>query len=102
MTDDAKRDQLRLWTTDADGQSVLRGLSAEETAWHQDFADKELAQRFGGASPWASPKEFEADRKKWRELQSKHELARASVIFAEEKQRSDAEPTAKFKQKRRY
>lgn len=81
---------------------MLRGLTAEETEWHQAFSDKELSQRLGGVNPWASPIEFEADRKRWRELQRKHELARASTIFAEEKQRNDAEPTAKFKRKSRY
>jgi hypothetical protein len=102
MNSDIPHDELRLWTKDEEGRFVLRGLTAEETEWHQAYADKELAQRLGDASRWPSQAEFEADRTRWLALKKKHELARASTIFAEEKQRSDAEPVAKFKRKSRY
>jgi hypothetical protein len=104
MTDETSTERLRLWTTDAEGQEVLRGLTAEETTWYQEYSDKELARRLGSSRPWATDAEFEADRARWRELNRTHELARAQVIFVEEQRRIEAEEAKPgFKRaKRRY
>ena len=96
--------ELRLWTTDAEGRSVLRGLTAEETEWYQEFTEKELAQRMGLSKPWATPADFEADRTRWRELNRTHEHARAQTIFVDEQKRIDEEEaqTRGKRTKRRY
>jgi len=96
--------ELRLWSTDEAGQPVLRGLTVEETEWYQEYADKELAQRLGFSKPWASPEAFEEDKARWRELNRIHELARASVIHADDNKRiAEEEAKPGFKRaKRRY
>ncbi|HVM84659.1 MAG TPA: hypothetical protein VMW18_12280 [Candidatus Binatia bacterium] len=102
MSDALSESELRLWTTDEAGVRVLRGLTAEQTEWHQEFVEKELAQRLGVSKPWATPEAFEADRARWRELNRAHELARAEVIHSEDNKRI-AEEEAKGKRgKRRY
>lgn len=92
--------ELRLWTTDESGARVLRGLTADETAWYEEHSEKELAQRLGVSKPWPTPEAFEADRAVWRELNRRHELARAEVIHVEDTKRL-AEEEAKSKRKPR-
>lgn len=101
---DALSDNLRLWTTDEKGQRVLRGLTAEETEWYQDFTERELAQRLGVSKPWPTPEAFKADQARWRELNRSHELARAEVIHADDNRRiAEEEAKPGFKRtKRRY
>jgi hypothetical protein len=104
MNSETNEGGLRMWATDADGVRVLRGLTAEETEWYQEFSDKELAQRLGFSKPWATPEAFEEDRARWRELNRVHELARAEVIHADDTKRI-AEEEAKSgnrRVKRRY
>jgi hypothetical protein len=104
MATETSAAELRLWTTDDAGQKVLRGLTAEETEWYQEYADKELAQRLGMSKPWATPEAFEEDKARWRDLNRAHELARAQVIHADDNKRiaeEEAKPGYK-KAKRRY
>ncbi|HVO00719.1 MAG TPA: hypothetical protein VMT54_00885 [Candidatus Cybelea sp.] len=96
MSDPTSAAELRLWTTDDNGARVLRGLTAEETAWYQEHAEKELAQRLGVSKPWTTPEAYEEDRAVWRELNRRHELARAQVIHVEDTKRI-AEEEAKTK-----
>ena len=104
MSETLSASELRLWTTDADGTKVLRGLTAEQTEWYQDYTERELAQRLGVSKPWATPEAFEADRTRWRELNRVHELARAEVIHSEDNKRiAEEEAKPGFKRmKRRY
>ena len=104
MSDESSQAELRMWTTDEKGERVLRGLTVDETAWYEEYSEKELAQRLGVSKPWATPAAFETDRARWKELNRTHELARAQVIYVED-QRRIAEEEAKpgFKRsKRRY
>jgi len=97
-------DDLRLWTTDEQGQRVLRGLTVEQTEWYEEYTERELAQRLGVSKPWATPEAFEADKARWKELNRVHELARAEVIHSEDNKRiaeEEAKPGFK-KMKRRY
>jgi len=95
---------LRLWATDENGVRVLRGLTADETEWYQEFADRELAQRLKISQPWADAEAFEKDKARWRELNRVHELARAEVIHADDNKRiAEEEAKPGFKRaKRRY
>jgi hypothetical protein len=95
---------LRLWTTDAEGNRVLRGLTLDETEWYQEYTDKELAQRLGISKPWPTAEDFETDRARWRDLNRVHELARAEVIHSEDNKRiAEEEAKPGFKRaKRRY
>lgn len=104
MSDALTESELRLWTTDAEGVRVLRGLTAEETEWYQEYTEKELAQRLGVSKPWAAPADFEADRTRWRDLNRTHELARAEVIHSDDNKRiAEEEAKPGFKRaKRRY
>ena len=104
MSDTLSQSELRLWTTDEDGNRVLRGLTVEETEWYQDHTEKELAQRLGVSKPWATPEDFERDRARWRELNRVHELARAEVIHSDDNKRiAEEEAKPGFKRaKRRY
>jgi hypothetical protein len=99
----ASPDDLRLWTIDDAGTRVLRGLTAEETEWYQEFSERELAQRLGVSKPWATPEAFERDRARWRALNRTHELARAEVIHAEDNRRiAEEEAKSGRRGKRRY
>ncbi len=104
MSDALSQSELRLWTTDAEGQRVLRGLNVEETEWYQEYTDKELAQRLKISQPWADAAAFEKDKARWRELNRIHELARAEVIHADDNKRiAEEEAKPGFKRaKRRY
>jgi hypothetical protein len=97
-------DDLRLWTTDEQGQKVLRGLTVEETEWYQEYSEKELAQRLGVSKPWETPADFETDKARWRDLNRTHELARAEVIHMDDNKRiAEEEAKPGFKRaKRRY
>lgn len=104
MSDPLTQSELRLWTTDADGQRVLRGLTAEQTEWYQEYTEKELAQRLGVSKPWPTPEAFEEDKARWKELNRVHELARAEVIHSDDNKRiAEEEAKPGFKRaKRRY
>lgn len=104
MSDPISQSELRLWTTDEAGVRVLRGLSAEETEWYQEYTERELAQRLGVSKPWATPADFEADKARWKELNRIHELARAEVIHSDDNKRiAEEEAKPGFKRmKRRY
>jgi hypothetical protein len=104
LSDTLSQTELRLWTTDADGTRVLRGLTAEETEWYQEYTEKELAQRLGVSKPWATPEAFEHDRARWRDLNRTQELARAEVIHSDDNKRiAEEEAKPGFKRaKRRY
>ena len=104
MSDALTESELRLWTTDAEGTRVLRGLTAEETEWYQEYTEKELAQRLGVSKPWATPADFEADKTRWRDLNRTHELARAEIIHSDDNKRiAEEEAKPGFKRaKRRY
>jgi hypothetical protein len=104
LSDALSQTELRLWTTDADGTRVLRGLTAEETEWYQEYTEKELAQRLGVSKPWSTPEAFEQDRARWRELNRTHELARAEMIHSDDNKRiAEEEAKPGFKRaKRRY
>jgi len=95
---------LRLWTTDENGAQVLRGLTAEETEWYQEYTEKELAQRLGVSKPWATAEAFEQDKARWRDLNRTHELARAQIIHSDDNKRiAEEEAKPGFKRtKRRY
>ena len=60
-------DPFMHWTTDSDGNSVYRGLTAAETEWL-------LAQ---DGKPWS---ERQADRYRARALREKHEIARLAAV----------------------
>jgi hypothetical protein len=103
LSDPLSQSELRLWTIDADGQRVLRGLTLDETEWYQEYTEKELAQRLKVSTPWPTPDAFEADKARWRELNRIHELARAEVIHADDNKRiAEEEAKGNKRAKRRY
>ena len=104
MSETLSQTNLRLWTTDENGTQVLRGLTADETEWYQEYSERELAQRLGVSKPWATPEAFEQDKARWRELNRTHELARAEIIHSDDNKRiAEEEAKPGFKRaKRRY
>lgn len=104
MSETLSQSELRLWTIDENGTRVLRGLTAEETEWYEEYTEKELAQRLGVSKPWATPEAFEEDKARWRDLNRIHELARAQVIHSDDNKRiAEEEAKPGFKRaKRRY
>lgn len=75
---------LRIWTTDAHGQRIMRGLTVEETTWYQQYRAKRSDYHFKKTSfPWASVAEMNAERDRWLALHDKHEIARLQAIGAE-------------------
>jgi hypothetical protein len=65
-------DFFRAWTTDAQGNRVLVGLNADETAEYLAYREDCLKNR-----------EDTRQRGRWIDLLDKHELARIAVISAE-------------------
>jgi len=104
VSETLSQSELRLWTIDENGTRVLRGLTAEETEWYEEYTEKELAQRLGVSKPWATPEAFEEDKARWRDLNRIHELARAQVIHSDDNKRiAEEEAKPGFKRaKRRY
>ena len=69
-------DDMRRWTTDANGHRILRGLSAAETTWYVQYqAGRGTARR--------TPE----DRQRFQELHDKHDLARQATVLAEVEKR---------------
>lgn len=75
---------FRAWSTDAQGNRILVGLTPEETQWYLDFRRKDFRHRLSGNFfPWQSVKDMKEEKSRWLELNNKHELARRQVIGAE-------------------
>jgi len=72
--------KMRAITTNAQGQEVLVGLSAEETAFYMAYAK----QRKEGPH-----KSGDGDQDRYLELHDKHEHARFAVLAAENQLRND-------------
>lgn len=68
----------RSLTTDAAGQYVLVGLTAEETAWYIGFT-----QGFAKRWPGLTPAERAASGERYLALHGRMERARLQIIFAE-------------------
>ena len=84
MCDVVDDDFFRDWTTDEGGNRVRRGLSVDETAWYEEYQNKNLKHRMSDhGSPWRSVDERNKDRDRWRTLHDKHERARIAAIAAE-------------------
>ena len=81
---DAERaylNEMRMLTTDANGQDVFVGLTPDETDFYVSYSRLSLA---GTANP------DDADR--YLELNEKHEQARLSIIGAEAELRVEKPP----------
>jgi hypothetical protein len=77
-------DFFRKWTTDAHGNRVMRGLTADETAWCNEYEAKRLRYRTDRRCfPWNSVDEMHDEQDRWRSLHDKHEPARIAAISAE-------------------
>lgn len=63
---------FRCWTTDAHGERVLVGLTAEETKAYLDHKEA-----------WFNGSDRRDNRERWLELHDRHEAARLAVVSAE-------------------
>lgn len=75
----------RRWTTDARGNRVLRGLTLEETEFHESYL---ASRRTGERSTWPSG-ELRKRRARFLELADKHEVSRLEAVVAERRLRVD-------------
>ena len=80
----AKETFTRRWTTDARGNRVLYGLTAEETAFHEAY----LRTRTTAERRQRLREELKARRLRFLELHDKHVLARRQAALAEAEERT--------------
>ena len=70
--------ELRAITKDAQGREVLVGLTEQETAFYMEYSRRRLK---GEGDP--------SGRDRYLELSEKHELARLSILGAEQQLRTE-------------
>lgn len=86
-------DFLRIWTVDAQGNRVMRGLTVEETSFYQEHVAKMAEYEKDEASfSWASVDEMREAEERWLALHEKHEVARLEAIDAEAELRGTKPP----------
>jgi hypothetical protein len=90
MAKEETEDFLCVWTTDVDGNRILRGLTKEESEEYQSIRERvSRTLREDEEFPWDSVEEMRRDRRRWAELHDHHEAARMSAIGAEIELRRD-------------
>ncbi len=69
-------DEMRAWSTDANGHPIRVGLTLEETAEYTSLQARRLAG-------------MPSDQQRWLDLYDKHERVRLAVVMAEIEARVD-------------